>query len=487
VRRLAAIVVLGAAGLAVAILAVLSSTSGGQARVDALFDNVNGLVVGQNVKVAGVPVGTVSSLEVTEDRLALVEMEIDPRYAPFRRDARCEVRPESLIGERAVQCDPGTPEAGELVASDGGTPTVPVERTSSPVSLAVSFNAFELPYRQRLQIILNELGAGLAGRGEDLNALIRRANPAIGYAQDLLATLSRQRAFLRSAIADTDRILVSLARRPQRVGQFIERAAAVTERFARRDSELELATARLPGVLRVAQPALEELDALELRAAPVVRSLRRAAPPSTRLFRALGPLADAARPTLRRVGRAADVGTDALAAARPVVPALGRVLRRLRPVLPTGRELVTSLVERGFTEGLLRFFYNAALAVARYDGVSHIFPAHFILNRCGAYKAGGPPIDACAARFTGTVAPTDASPRATARLAPAEPGQPGTGPGGSPGEGGGGIPEGLSEGGLFDDGSLGASPPDTSAQGDAPADPGLGGLVNGLLDFLLGP
>jgi virulence factor Mce-like protein len=485
-KRLAAIAGLAAAGVLLVLLAAQAGTGGGKTRVDALFDNVNGLVVGQNVKIAGVPVGSVSAIEVTEDRLARVEMEIDPGFAPFRRNARCQVRPESLIGERAVQCDPGTPEAGELPAPGGGTPTVPVEQTSSPVSLAVSFNAFDVPYRQRLQIILNELGAGLTGRGADLNALIRRANPAIGYAHDLLATLNRQRASLRSAISDTDRILSSLGRRPERVGEFISQAANVTERFARHDTELEQTAARLPGLLRFARPALDQLDALELRATPVVRSLRRAAPASTRLFRDLEPLADAARPTLRRVGSAAEVGQEALDAARPVLPQLRRTARALRPVTPTTRRLLTSLVERGFTEGLLRFFYNSALAVARYDGISHIFPAHFILNRCGAYKISGPPIESCSARFTDTVVSPAPIPRASARVESTLAGPP------PPEEtSGGGDAPSPSAAGPPDNNPAGAAPPpapSTAPEGDGPAAPDAGGgLVGQLLEFLLGP
>ena len=43
-----------------------------------------------------------------------------------------------------------------------------MSQTSRPVDLDLINNIMRLPYRQRLSIILNELGTGLAGRGDDL-------------------------------------------------------------------------------------------------------------------------------------------------------------------------------------------------------------------------------------------------------------------------------------------------------------------------------
>ena len=138
-RRIAAI--LGAIAAAVVVLvagpAARKSEAGDMVAVDALFHNAAGVVAGQNVKIAGVPAGAVKSVELTEDHLALVHMEVETPFAPFRADARCEVRPQSLIGERFVQCDPGTPEAGSLEPVGDGTPTVQADRTSSPIVSSV--------------------------------------------------------------------------------------------------------------------------------------------------------------------------------------------------------------------------------------------------------------------------------------------------------------------------------------------------------------
>ena len=53
-------------------------------------------------------------------------------------------------------------------------------------------NTMREPERERLSLILNELGTGLAGRGRDLNEVIRRANPALRETDKVLEILARQ-------------------------------------------------------------------------------------------------------------------------------------------------------------------------------------------------------------------------------------------------------------------------------------------------------
>ena len=76
-------------------------------QVRAIFDNAGFVIPGEDVKIAGVKVGKVESLDVTEDFKAAIVLEItEPGYQDFRRDASCIVRPQNLIGERFVECKP---------------------------------------------------------------------------------------------------------------------------------------------------------------------------------------------------------------------------------------------------------------------------------------------------------------------------------------------------------------------------------------------
>ena len=70
------------------------------------------MIPGEDVKIAGVKVGKVASLDVTDDFKAAVVLEItEPGYQDFRRDASCIVRPQNLIGERFVECKPTQPRS----------------------------------------------------------------------------------------------------------------------------------------------------------------------------------------------------------------------------------------------------------------------------------------------------------------------------------------------------------------------------------------
>ena len=104
-KRVASVLLLLALGAA----AVLTTGAGdgGSYKVRAIFDNAGFVIPGEDVKVAGVKVGKVDSLDVTPDFKAAVVLAIeDPAYQDFRRDASCQVRPQSLIGEKFVECSP---------------------------------------------------------------------------------------------------------------------------------------------------------------------------------------------------------------------------------------------------------------------------------------------------------------------------------------------------------------------------------------------
>src|SRR5947209_2796808 len=205
-RRVAGIVGSLAAVAVGLALTGAGGTSGGY-RVDAIFDNASFLIPGQDVKIAGARVGAVKDVVLTSDRRARVEMQVDGRFAPFRSDADCTIQPQSLIGEKFVQCTPGTPRGRVLRARGGEAATVPVANTHAPVDLDLIFSALRLPYRERLSVIVNELGTGLAGQAEDLNAAIRRANPALGEANRVLGLVDRDRARLGALVDESDTIV----------------------------------------------------------------------------------------------------------------------------------------------------------------------------------------------------------------------------------------------------------------------------------------
>jgi ABC-type transporter Mla subunit MlaD len=434
VTRLALLFVALVAVVAAVILSAAGGTTGSTVRVDAIFDNAANLIPGQDVKIAGAKVGSVTNIELTSKRQARVEMEIDSGFAPFRSDADCIVRPQSIIGEKFVQCDPGTPGGKEL-AKDGPAPTVPVTQTHSPVDLDLVFSTLRLPYRQRLTVIVNELGAGLAGRPRELAATIHRANPALQQTDRVLKILDRDRAVLGRLVERSDHVVGELSARNGDVAAFIERADAVARATASRKDELQQTIANLPPLLDQLEPSAARLADFSRDATPVVRQVRFAAPGVRSVFADLGPLNDAARPALVKLSAASKTGRSAVAAARPVATRLKSVARRLPPIVRTSTQLLESIRDRGAVEGLQLFSYYGATSTARFDQYSHILPSYQLAGSCQQYVST--PTAGCSSRFAGAAsqaaALADAKKRGRGAPRDITRGKPGTGGGGAPG------------------------------------------------------
>ena len=446
--------VLAAALATVALLALAPRvlTPGARAsstyRVDAIFDTAKGIIAGQLVKVAGARVGTVADVALTPDYKARIELDVDRRFAPFHADATCTIKPEGLIAENFVQCDPGTPSSPPLASQGDHAPTVSVARTSVPVSLNDLFDIWNVPTADRLTLLVNDLGAGTAGRGEDLNAILRRSNPALSAARSVLAILNRQHDQLAASLRFTDTVIAQLASRPASVRGFLDHAAAVTQRTGARHDQLALAVQRLPSLLDAARPALAQVDSLTAAALPVLDNLHAAAPGLDRLVGDVQPFARAALPTVDALG-------PDLARARTAVitltPLSGQLAGFASAALPTSGlldQLFTSLRARGFVEGLLGFLYYGTSSTSRFDAISHVLGGHLAVSSCSQYATTPQP--GCSAGFGGAAtaharrhpqrathrasappaaggAPTGGSPTGTPGAAPTRPGYPGPG------------------------------------------------------------
>jgi virulence factor Mce-like protein len=395
-RRVLLVVAIGVAAAATTLGAGGSEPT---YRVDAIFDSTANLIPGQDVKIAGARVGQVRDIHLTDERKARVEMEVEQGFAPFRADAECTIRPQSLIGEKFIQCHPGTPDRPPLAKGEDGAPTVPLEQTHSPVDLDLVFAALDRPYAERLAIILNELGTGVAGRAEDMNAAIRRANPALQEINDVLRILDRDRAALGRVVEQSDRVIAELARRRGQVTSFIERSDRVAREVAGRRGELGQVIERLPPLLDELEPTADRLAALASDATPTLRDLRRAEPAAEALLADFDPVADAARPALKRLAETSEVGRRAVRAARPVAAKLKPVARVLRPIVALAAELNESLRDSGAVEGLQLYAFYGAGAQARFDRFSHILPSYQIASSCQQYARE--PSPGCNARFRG--------------------------------------------------------------------------------------
>src|SRR5919112_1346036 len=239
-----------------------------------VLDNAFGLVEGADLKVAGVRAGTIKSLDVDkETHKAIVGFEITQEgFGSLRKDVTCETRPQSLIGEYYIDCKPGS--SSEKLANGA---TIPVEQTTSTIPIDLVNNVLRRPYRERLGIILDELGAGVAGRAEDINDVVRRASPALRETDRVLAKLATQNQTLKQLITDADTTLGDLAANKRNVGRWVVETKETAAASAERRDDIQAGLQRLPTFLRELRPTMAALGDASEAQTPALQNLNASA------------------------------------------------------------------------------------------------------------------------------------------------------------------------------------------------------------------
>jgi phospholipid/cholesterol/gamma-HCH transport system substrate-binding protein len=388
----------GAAALvAVLVLATAAGGSNGGYTVRAIFDDAGNLISGENVKIDGVKVGTVSSVTPTPEAKAAVVMDIEnPGFKDFRADASCTIRPQSLIGEKYVDCVPtqprveGTPLPPPLQKipsghEGAGQYLLSVTHTSSPVDVDLLGDIQRLPERERFTIILNELGAGLAGRGSDLSEVVQRANPALRELDKVLAILANENHVLAKLAVDSEKALAPLANVSGRVADFISQANTVQQATAATRGSLARNLKLFPPFLEQLGPALERVQHFAEQTTPTFAALKVAAPGVVKAFTNLPAFDRSNERFFANLGGTAKVSGPALKAFRPLLKQLSSFGGAALPFTKNFSELFESLRNTGGLERVMDFIFLGAGAANGYDALGHFLRVEAAANVCLQY------------------------------------------------------------------------------------------------------
>jgi phospholipid/cholesterol/gamma-HCH transport system substrate-binding protein len=405
-------------------------------RIRAIFDNGSFLVKDELVRVAGADVGVIESVDVTrpgetvaygkngeeieKPGKAIVVMNItDPGFHDFRQDATCLIRPQSLIGEKFIDCRPtlprapGSEPAPPLKEIPEGEPgegqyLLPLGNSGASVDPDLINNIQTLPYAQRFRLIFNELGAGLAGRGEDLEVLVKRANPVLRDVDRLFGILSAQRRELAQLAADSEQILVPLNREREHVTGFLANAGTAAQASAERGPELEAALRKFPTFLSEFRQTMRSLETFSDAGTPLFEDFGTAAPALTDATRTLTPFSEALTVSLKSLGEAGEASGPLFAEADPVI----RKARDLAKsgVVPTNElaKLFIDLKQTGGWDNLTELIYNTTGAFNGFDQYGHFGRTLVKLTNCVEYEANPSGASGCVSRFSGSFAATPA-------------------------------------------------------------------------------
>ena len=308
--------------------------------VHAIFSSANSLRPASLVRIAGVNVGKVQSierapgcrsLESTQARCAAadVTLTIDNTGLPLHKNATFWIRPRIFLeGNFFIDVNPGTPDAP--TAPDGYT--FPIQQGREPVQFDQVLTSLQADTRRNLQILLQQYGIAVTKGGPGYNASIPYWLPAYKYSSIVAHdALGIQPHDLSNWIAAQGQVAGALDANPQALKTLITEFNRTANAFARQNVALQDSVAELPQTLSAAVPAFNALNA----AFPPVETLARELLPG---IRTAAPTIDATLPLvnqLRLLVQPAELG--GLASELGVaVPALARLTAGTIPLMRDG-------------------------------------------------------------------------------------------------------------------------------------------------------
>ncbi len=292
-RRLGLVAAFAAIVVAVIVIQRVSAPASYLMHIPAA--DASGIFPGSNVTIAGANAGTVQSVSLAPNGDAVITAAIDQAFAPVHTDATAQLRPKSLLGEMYVAIDPGSP--GPALPSGATLPRLQVNRSTD---LQQVFNTFDQPTRAKLRTLVDELGGGLAGRGDQLNQSIPSGQRDVADLAQISATLNARDAELQAVIASLNTVATELARSDRRasLGLLIRSTRQLMGNLQRQQAQLQQAVVS-------ADYALGNLNQGLQGTAPALSGIAAALPgtvaATTQLLGPLGTSSNALLPRLNQL------------------------------------------------------------------------------------------------------------------------------------------------------------------------------------------
>ncbi len=407
----AAVLLAAVAFVAIATAATGGSGSGGDPTYKIELDNSFGLTNGEQMKVAGVPAGKISKIDLCyTDRHsgcqsplhALVSVQVTQTgFGSFHQDAFCQSRPQSLIGEYFINCDPGNSGATLKPGS-----TIKIDHTQSTIPGDLLQAILRMPYRERLTLIINELGAAVAGNSQNLQASLDRAVPALTETDNLLNVLANDSHTIQDLTTTANTLVSALADNSVQVERFIDQANNAATATATQQANLRATFQNLPSFLEELRPALAKLGVAVTANEPALANLNSSAGQIDRLLKDIPPFSKASIPALNSLGQASVTGKEAVTAATPTVQHLNEFSQPTPELAQNLSIVLRDLDDRsratekdrrspggaGFTglEAVLQYVFNQTLNLDYLGPYGHVQAVNiFVSPSCSALATPG--------------------------------------------------------------------------------------------------
>jgi phospholipid/cholesterol/gamma-HCH transport system substrate-binding protein len=198
--------------------------------IEAEFANAAGLNAENQVRVAGIKVGTVNDIELVGDRV-LVTMDID-NGIEIPDDALAEIKLATILGTKFVEIQ--GQGGGEPFLADGDK--IPLERTAVPYEIYQASNegtdVLEGLDGPALNAMLRELGTLIDTTREELGSALAGLN-------DLGASLNSKQDELQSLLRETDELTAFLADEGDEIVELVDASNVVLQTLVEERDEIQ--------------------------------------------------------------------------------------------------------------------------------------------------------------------------------------------------------------------------------------------------------
>jgi phospholipid/cholesterol/gamma-HCH transport system substrate-binding protein len=198
----------------VLVITIGNLTFGGSKEYKAEFVDATGVVKGDDVRIAGVKVGTVKDIQIVDRTRAMVTFSVQDDTA-LSRATHANIRYRNLVGQRYISL---TQEIGDSGTLPEGA-TIPVSQTSPALDLTVLFNGFKPLFQALSPSDINQLSYEIIqvfqGEGGTLEGLL-------SHTASITSTLADRDKVIGSLIDNLNQVLDHIGDRDDQLTQLIK-------------------------------------------------------------------------------------------------------------------------------------------------------------------------------------------------------------------------------------------------------------------------
>lgn len=204
----------------------------------AVFDDVSGLAVGDDIRIAGVDVGKVREIDVQADNTVLVTFDVR-KGQELTTGTHATIQYRNLIGDRVIQLTRGEKDSGETLAVGA---TLPASQTASALDLDTLLNGFKPLFAGLSPTQVNELSGQLI---QVLQGQQSSVATLVDSVASFTTTIGNREQLIGEVIRNLNSVLGTVDDRKATVGLLLDRLDALLTGLDKQDTQVLDAAARI--------------------------------------------------------------------------------------------------------------------------------------------------------------------------------------------------------------------------------------------------